>query len=185
MQISTIGLQDWIKTLAPLVTAFFVVLQYRLNRRNSINQVYQERKSIYQCCYRIGLSVMEDFTHPCEQKILDEVNNFYDVNPGYTQLFDAETCRYIAGIVSSAGQYATIMKRKRAGETVDAETHRAPIGIRTYMMEQVARNQGEMSALDKVFLEAVNTFPPRTTRKEKVSNRFAKKYAPTGPWGKS
>jgi hypothetical protein len=52
------------------------------------------------------------------------------------------------------------------------------------MMEQIARNQGQMFALDKVFLEAVNTFPPRTSKKDKSSNRFIKKYAPTTPWGK-
>jgi hypothetical protein len=48
------------------------------------------------------------------------------------------------------------------------------------MMEQIARNQGQMSALDKVFLEAVNTFPPQTSKQDKSSNRFIKKFAPTG-----
>jgi hypothetical protein len=106
-------------------------------------------------------------------------------NPGYTQLFDAETSMYIAGIVASAGQYAMIMKKIRDGEDVDSETKRAPVGIRTYMMEQISRGQGRMSALDRVFLEAVNTFPPRTTRKDKTSNRFVKKYAPAGPGGRA
>jgi hypothetical protein len=132
----------------------------------------------------VARSVVDDFADPCDQKIIDEIERFFEMNPGYTQLFDTDTCRYIAGIIWSAGQYAIIMKRKRGGETVDAETNRAPVGIRTYMMEQVARNQGQMSALDRVFLEAVNTFPPQTSKQDKSSNRFIKMFAPTGPWGK-
>jgi hypothetical protein len=184
MQLNISELKDWVKTLVPVVTTCFVILQFRLNRRNAINQVYQERKSVYQCCYRVARSVVDDFADPCDQKIIDEIERFFEMNPGYTQLFDTDTCRYIAGIISSAGQYAIIMKRKRGGETVDAETNRAPVGIRTYMMEQIARNQGQMSALDKVFLEAVNTFPPQTSKQDKSSNRFIKKFAPTAPWGK-
>jgi len=130
----------------------------------------------------VARSVVDDFADPCDQKIIDEVERFFELNPGYTQLFDTDTCRYIAEIVSSAGQYAIIMKRKRGGETVDAETHRAPMGIRTYMMEQIARNQGQMSALDKVFLEAVNTFPPQTSKQDKSSNMVIKKFATTDPW---
>jgi hypothetical protein len=184
MQINVAERKDWIKTVAPAITVCFVILQFRLNRRNVINQIYQERKTVCQCCYRVAQSVLDDFSEPCEQKILDEVEKFFELNPGYTQLFDTDTCRYIAGIVSSVGKYAIIMKRKRGGETVASEPSRAPVGIRTYMMEQIARNQGHVSALDKVFLEAVNTFPPRTSKKDESSNRFIKKYAPTTPWGK-
>lgn len=184
MRLNISELKDWIKTLAPVVTTCFVILQFRLNRRNAINQVYQERKSVYQCCYRVARSVVDDFADPCDQKIIDEIERFFELNPGYTQLFDTDTCRYIAGIISSAGQYAIIMKRKRGGETVDTETHRAPVGIGEYIKDQIARDQGQMSALDKVFLEAVNTFPPQTSNQDKSSNRFIKKFAPTDPWGK-
>jgi hypothetical protein len=116
MQLNISELKDWVKTLVPVVTTCFVILQFRLNRRNAINQVYQERKSVYQCCYRVARSVVDDFADPCDQKIIDEIERFFEMNPGYTQLFDTDTCRYIAGIISSEGQYAIIMKRKRGGK---------------------------------------------------------------------
>jgi hypothetical protein len=74
MQSSLAALQDLIKVAAPAVTTIFVILQYRLNRRNAISQVYQERKRVYSGCYRVALSVMDDFADPCHEKILNEVN---------------------------------------------------------------------------------------------------------------
>ena len=36
MQINAAELKDWIKTVAPAITVCFVILQFRLNRRNVI-----------------------------------------------------------------------------------------------------------------------------------------------------